>query len=106
MYLLIHEEWNLLQIGISNVIENRLASHKKKGWQVRDVKGPLDGYWVMDMETDILHTLKSQGADVGTHPVGKFDGFTESWTATIWPSSSLQELFSHVYQAEWMTRND
>lgn len=106
MYLMIHEEWNLLQIGISNVIENRLASHKKNGWQVRDVKGPLDGYWVMDMETDILHTLKSQGVDVGTHPVGKFDGFTESWTATNWPSSSLQELFSHVYQTQWMERCD
>ena len=104
LYLLRHETWGLLQIGISNVIDNRLAKHKKSGWQIVDVKGPLDGYWVMEMETSILGHLKDLGVDVGSHAVGRFDGFTEAWTQDLWPAGDLSGLFSMVYRAEALER--
>jgi hypothetical protein len=106
LYLLKHEQWGLLQIGISNVIDQRLMKHKKSGWRVLDVKGPLDGYWAMEMESDILGTLREQRVDVGNHAVGKFDGFTEAWTEELLPVSELSELFTLVYRAEALMQTE
>ncbi len=34
LYFLSHPNWEMLQIGITNVPDDRLGSHKRLGWEV------------------------------------------------------------------------
>ena len=41
----------------------------------------------------ILHMLKSKGADLANgNIVGKFDGYSEAWSKSIFPVKSIKEL--------------
>ena len=97
LYLVEHEPWGLLQIGISNHPKGRLSLHQSRGWVALDLVGPMDGVLTRAWEHDILHLLRSVGADVANAKVaGTFDGYTESWVRASHPAVHLRELMAEV----------
>ncbi len=87
----------MLQIGISNVPNARLQTHKKNGWEVLDLRGPMDGHDTYRWEQDILSYLMVTGAQfVGAEIAGKFTGFTESWIEESHPAASIKLLMDEV----------
>jgi hypothetical protein len=101
LYFLKHEDWKMLQIGITNVPEIRLAQHRRNGWEVVELRGPMDGLIARDWETSILQMLKRHGATLASGEVaGKFDGYTEAWIMASFPASSLHELMEKVKDDE------
>ena len=103
LYFLRHEYWSMLQIGITNNPEVRLKTHKHLGWEVIEVRGPMDGYLTRDWETSILRMLKNSGASLGVAGSDdRFDGHTESWLETTYPVEGLRELMDLVEDFEEM----
>ncbi len=97
LYFLSHPDWEMLQIGITNVPDDRLSTHKRLGWEVLELRGPMDGDLARNWETDILRVLRKKHAMVGsTEIAGKFTGYTESWMTASFPVSSLKELMQLV----------
>lgn len=92
-YFLTHSQWQMLQIGISNVPNDRLKSHKKLGWELLELRGPMDGQLTQQWETSILKMLKAKGADLSNSTIaGKFDGYSEAWSNSTFEVSSIKEL--------------
>lgn len=91
----------MLQIGITNVLEDRLGRHAQRGWEVIEVRGPMDGSITTDLETEILRSLQRRGALFG-HKAGiaKFDGYSESWLKDSLQVHSIKQLIDWVYQDE------
>ena len=101
LYFLSHPTWRMLQIGITNVPEGRLASHRKLGWEITDLRGPMDGLIAREWETSILQMLKRHGARLAPEEVaGKFDGYTEAWLTASYGAKSLRELMDTVQRDE------
>ena len=101
LYLLEHDAWGLRQIGITNYPENRLDTHKRRGWIALDLIGSIDGVLTRAWERDILTMLKETGAMVGSaEPAGRFDGYTESWVTTTHRQLPLRELMNEVFERE------
>lgn len=93
LYFLEHPNWAMFQIGITNYPDNRLSSHKKLGWEVLELRGPMDGHLTANWETSILRMLKKCGADLSNSKIaGKFDGYSEAWSKKTFPVSSIREL--------------
>lgn len=101
LYFLRHEHWSMFQIGITNNPEVRLKTHAHLGWEVIEVRGPMDGYLTRDWETSILRFLKISGASLGQIGSGNgFDGHTESWLKSSFPITTLKELMNLVEDFE------
>ena len=99
LYLLTHPEWELLQIGITNVPEQRLHKHEGSGWTTLDVRGPMDGQLTRDLETGILKALKKRGAVFAKATgLNKFDGWSEAWTEKSYHAVKLSQLIDLVYE--------
>ena len=97
LYFLSHPDWEMLQIGITNVPDDRLSTHKRLGWEVLELRGPMDGDLARQWETDILRMLRRKKAVVGsTEIAGRFTGYTESWLRESFQISSLKELMQLV----------
>jgi len=93
LYFLIHSNWQMFQIGITNVPEDRLKTHKRLGWEVIELRGPMDGYLTQQWETSILRMLKAKGADLSNSKIaGKFDGYSEAWSKSTFEAKSIKEL--------------
>lgn len=93
LYFLVHPDWEMLQIGITNDPDTRLRQHERLGWKTKELRGPLDGLITQKLERDVLKMLKLSGADLkNSKVVGKFDGYSESWSATTFPAKSIKEL--------------
>jgi hypothetical protein len=93
LYFLIHSKWEMFQIGITNVPNQRLKSHKKIGWEVLEIRGPMDGHLTQQWESAILHMLRNRGADLSNSKIaGKFDGYSEAWSKSTFPVKSINEL--------------
>lgn len=100
LYFLRHPVWDMFQIGISNVIEERLARHRQSGWEVIEVRGPMPGDHTADLERAALKVMKSRGADLGRRRIGGgFDGYTESWTRESLNVSSIKEILNWIYES-------
>ena len=100
LYFLIQPIWEIYQIGITNSPEDRLERHKKNGFQVLDLRGPIDGHTAQELETAMLRFLKSQKADLSPeHVAGKFDGYSESWTIDSYQVNNLKELIDKASEA-------
>ena len=100
LYFLIQPKWEIYQIGISNFPDNRLKSHKKNGFELLELRGPMDGHTAQELETALLRYLKSQKADLSPeHIAGKFDGFSESWTIDSFQINTLKELIDRTREA-------
>ena len=101
LYLLRHELWQLYKIGISNSQDKRTDKHETRGWEVVEVRGPMDGLLAYEWEQSILRMLKNRGAELGREDIaGKFDGYTESWVADSFPVTSIKELMDLVNEDE------
>ena len=93
IYFLSHGDWKMLQIGITNFPDDRLASHKKLRWKVLEIRGPMDGYLAQNWERAMLKMVKAKGADLSNSKLaGKFDGYSESWTKATFPVDSIKKL--------------
>ena len=99
LYFLLHDDFGLFQIGITNVPENRIGKHLGRGWTILDVRGPMDGFLTRDLETAILRAVERRGG-IRAHKSGhiKFDGYSESWTQSSLSAQSLKELINWVYE--------
>ena len=83
----------MLQIGITNAPDDRLAKHKRKGWELVELRGPMDGHLTQQWETAILRMLKAKGADLSNSKIaGKFDGYSEAWSKPTFEVKSIKEL--------------
>ncbi len=101
LYFLSHPHWEMLQIGITNVPDDRLNSHRKLGWELLELRGPMDGHLTHQWETAILKMLKARGADLSNGSVaGKFDGYSEAWSLSTISFSSIKELMSATEEYE------
>jgi len=93
LYFILHPHWYMYQIGITNDLETRLKQHGNLGWEVIEVRGPLEGYLTQQWETAILRMLKAKGADLANSKVaGKFDGYSEAWSKSTFEAESIKEL--------------
>ena len=107
LYFLRHDQWEMLQIGITNEPAVRLASHAQLGWEALEIRGPMDGYLTRDWETSILRMLKNNGAALATESVaGRFDGYTEAWIEETFPVRNLRELMDFVEDSEVEEESD
>lgn len=97
IYLLEHEKWEMLQIGITNVPDIRLGKHKRNKWNVIELRGPMDGHLAQQWETAILRMLKAKGADLSNSEIaGKFDGYSEAWSKSTIEVKSIKALMEMV----------
>ena len=93
IYYLSHSEWQMLQIGITNFPNNRLKSHQRLGWELLELRGPMDGHLTQEWEAAILRMLKAKGADLSNAKIaGKFDGYSEAWSQSTFEAKSIREL--------------
>jgi hypothetical protein len=93
LYLLSHPRWEMFQVGITNVPDLRIASHRSLGWELLEVRGPMDGNLTQEWETAILQMLKAKGADLSNAEIaGKFDGYSEAWSKSTFEAKSIKEL--------------
>jgi len=101
IYLINHPGWHLQQVGITNDAERRLKEHQRDGWEVRDLRGPMDGALAQSWERSVLTMLRSRGIHQdSTTDGGKFSGYTESWRAAEFDVASIRELMDFVYDDE------
>ena len=96
----------MLQIGITNFPDNRLQSHKRLGWELLELRGPMDGHLTQQWETAILRMLKAKGADLSnTKIAGKFDGYSEAWSESTFQATSIKELMRLTEEFEAKSNN-
>ena len=101
LYLLRHPEWLLLQMGITNHPDRRLKEHENHGWEVLDIRGPMDGYLTQDWEASILRWLTSRNiprAASGTEESPHFDtpNTGEAWQQSDLTVTSVREIMDLV----------
>ena len=101
LYFIDHFDLGMFQIGITNFPDDRLGRHKRAGWEVIELRGPMDGHLTQKLETDCLHALEKRGAILG-HKAGieKFDGYTEAWTKSSLEVTSIKQILDWVYEDE------
>jgi len=93
LYFIQHQDWQMLQIGISNYPDKRLKEHERIGWEILEIRGPMEGLLTKQWEKAILRMLKTKGADLSNSEIaGKFDGYSEAWSKSIFPVKSIKEL--------------
>jgi hypothetical protein len=101
LYFLEQPDWEMLQIGITNFPDARVGLHQSRGWNLLEIRGPMDGLAAQKWETGILNMLKRHGADLSpTHIVGKFDGYSEAWVKSSMEISSIKEMMALVREDE------
>ncbi len=99
LYFIVHHELDMLQIGITNVPEKRLKKHSRSGWEVKEIRGPMDGYLTQNLEFGALKALDRRGARLGSlETAGKFDGYSEAWTRESLDVVSIKEILDWVYE--------
>ena len=93
LYFLKQELWQMLQIGITNFPDDRIKKHMGTGWELIELRGPMDGHLTQQWETAILRMLKAKGADLSNDKiVGKFDGYSEAWSQSTFEVKSIKDL--------------
>lgn len=106
LYLLRKELQGLQQFGITNVPKRRTAKHKQNGWEVLDVLGPADGYWIVSVETALKKFFETKGLLLPKDYPDKFDGYSESWRSTELHFSNLTELLAALREFEDSEQHD
>ena len=101
LYLIEHDEWHMLQIGITTQPKVRLESHGRLDWSLIELRGPLDGHHIQDMETAALRSLKKRKAIFANDVGGQvFDGWTEAWIKSSLTVTSIKQILDWVYEDE------
>ncbi len=101
LYFIDHFDLSLFQIGITNFPKDRLGDHMRSGWQVIELRGPMDGHLTQKLETSCLHALEKRGAILG-HKAGieKFSGYSEAWTKSSLKIKNIKQILDWVYEDE------
>ena len=100
-YLIEHDEWKMLQIGITTQPTVRLESHGRLEWRLIELRGPLDGHHIQELETRALRSLKKRSAIFANNAGGQaFDGWTEAWTKASLNVTSIRQILDWVYADE------
>jgi hypothetical protein len=93
IYLIENDEWSMTKIGITNKPKNRVSLHLTRGWQLVDLRGPMEGHLAQQWEAAILQLLRAKGADLSNSKIaGKFDGYSEAWSKSTFEVKSIKEL--------------
>ena len=101
LYLMRHDGWRLLQIGKTNHPDQRLAQHGRGGWEVVDVRGPIDGQACSDLERAALAAVKRRGALLANARGHEgFSGYTEAWPTESLQLSTLDQLIGWINDDE------
>ena len=101
IYFINHESWKMFQIGITNIPKDRIRDHERLGWEVVELRGPMDGHLTQQWETAILRMLKAKGADLSNSKIaGKFDGYSEAWSKSTFEVKSIKELMELTEEFE------
>ena len=101
LYFIEHDEWHMLQIGITTQPKVRLESHARLNWRLIELRGPLDGHHIQEMETAALRSLKKRKAIFANDAGGQvFDGWTEAWTKASLNVISIKQILDWVYEDE------
>ena len=101
LYLISHSGLLMQQLGITNNVERRMSEHKKRGWELIEYRGPMEGHLTQQWETAILQMLKAKGADLSNSRIaGKFDGYSEAWSKSTFEVSSIKELMRMTEEFE------
>ncbi len=101
LYLLENQNWEMFQIGITNDFKRRLSEHALVGWELIELRGPMDGHLTQQWETAILRMLKAKGADLSNSKIaGKFDGYSEAWSKSTFEVKSIKELMKLTEEFE------
>ena len=101
LYLIDHDGLAMYQIGISNFPKDRLADHEGRGWEVIELRGPMDGHLTQELENNCLQMLKKRGAVLGKKgSISKFDGHTEAWIKASLNVTSIKQILDWVYEDE------
>jgi hypothetical protein len=99
LYFLRHPDRDLFQIGISNSPGDRIRKHELSGWELIELRGPMEGGLAQQLERDSLKVLARRGArfanEVGLE---KFDGYTEAWTKSSLIVTSIAQIINWVYE--------
>lgn len=99
LYFIEHDEWKMFQVGITNYPDNRLNQHKRIGWAILEIRGPMSGHLTRQLETDCLHALEKRGAILGHKArIEKFDGYSEAWTSASLKVTSIKQILDWVYE--------
>jgi hypothetical protein len=99
LYLITDVDRDLLQIGISNYPKQRLRHHERSGWTVLDIIGPFEGDLCYAWEKSIISFIRELGAKEPTN-MGRFEGFTESWSIAEYKINTISELRERVLNRE------
>jgi hypothetical protein len=100
-YLIENDEWHMLQIGITTQPKVRLESHGRLGWRLLELRGPLEGHHIQELETAALRSLKKRKATFANNAAGQvFDGWTEAWTKKSLNVTSIKQILDWVYEDE------
>ena len=101
LYFMEHESFGYLQIGITNFPDDRLKLHAKFGWELLQLRGPMDGHLTANWETSILRMLRAKSAQMGPgksnmNKISKADSKsfvgTEMWLKDSFQANSINEL--------------
>jgi len=101
LYFMEHEGFGYLQIGITNFPDDRLKVHTKFGWELIQLRGPMDGHLTANWETSILRMLRAKNAQMGPgkadiNKIFKADSKafvgTEMWLRDSFQANSINEL--------------
>ena len=105
-----HENWGLLQIGITNNPDKRLSKHRSLGWELLDLKGPYQGDVAQGWENSILKLLRTKNVKYGQPKDRRMKNnednslnrnlVLESWVKSSYDVSSLKELMEQVRNEE------
>jgi hypothetical protein len=101
LYFIENSILEMFQVGISNVVEDRLSSHFRGGWELIEVRGPMDGWLTQQIELAVLRSIEKRGAVLGHKAkIKKFDGYSEAWTKDSLRVDSIRQLLDWVYEDE------
>ena len=104
LYLIDNFDLHMLQIGITNYPDKRLDQHGRSGWEVIELRGPMEGHLAQQLETEILHAVERRGAVLGHKAqIEKFDGYSEAWTKDSLSVTSFKQLLDWVYEDDQST---
>lgn len=101
IYMFEHQEYGLLQVGITNDPKKRIATHKRSGWEFLEIYGPVSGDIAQQLESQIVRLLERSGANM-RNKKGLQQEFkrTEAWVKSSYPISNLRNLLKLARDAE------
>ena len=101
LYFLENHDREMWQIGITNFPDQRLNKHARGGWELIELRGPMEGQLTQELERNCLNALVKRGAIRGHKAgIGKFDGYSEAWTKASLNVTSIKQILDWVYEDE------